>query len=168
MRDQLARISGRPAPGHHPIAAAHTAGGDPAHKAVGDPTTGAPGAGFRTLSIAVPRYLDLILLALAVPVTLALGAPAVGVLVSAAAWILQYVVARTARRWIARQGSNARFGLSLLDGFGRIWLLAGAIVLAAVVGGRSSGLTAALVIFGAYSVAFAVRLVGGRPQGAQR
>jgi hypothetical protein len=117
---------------------------------------------------AVLRYLDLILLAVAVPVTLALGVPVVGVVVSAAAWLLQHVVARAGGRWIARQGPNARFGLSLLDGFGRIWLLAGAIVLAAVIGGRSDGLTAALMIFGAYSVAFAVRFVSGRPQGAQR
>jgi hypothetical protein len=118
--------------------------------------------------MALLRYLDLILVAVAVPVTLALGAPVVGVVVSAAAWFLQHVVAQTGRRWIARQGSDARFGLNLLDGFGRIWLLAGAIVLAAVIGGRSDGLTAALVIFGAYSVAFAVRVISGRPQGAQR
>ncbi len=117
---------------------------------------------------AVLRHLDLILVAVAVPVTLALGAPAVGIVVSAAAWMLQYVVARAATHWIARQGSNARFGLNLLDGFGRIWLLAGAIVLAAVIGGRSDGLAAALMIFGAYSVAFAVRVVSGRPQGAPR
>jgi hypothetical protein len=160
MQDQLARISGRPTPGHQPIAAAHKAGGDP--------TTGGPGAGSRALSIAALRHLDLILVAVAVPVTLALGAPAVGVVVSAAAWLLQHVVARAARRAIARQGSDARFGLNLLDGFGRIWLLAGAIVLAGVIGGRSDGLAAALMIFGAYSVAFAVRLVSGRPQGAQR
>jgi hypothetical protein len=117
---------------------------------------------------AVLRHLDLILVAVAVPVTLALGAPLVGVLVSAAAWLLQYVVARVGKSWIAKQGSNARFGLSLLDGFGRIWLLAGAIVIAALIGGRSDGLTAALMIFGAYSVAFVVRVVSGRPQGAQR
>ncbi len=117
---------------------------------------------------AVLCHLDLILVAVAVPVTLALGAPAVGIVVSAAAWMLQYVVARAARHWIAGQGSNARFGLNLLDGFGRIWLLAGAIVLAAVIGGRSDGLAAALMIFGAYSVAFAVRMVSGRPQGAPR
>jgi hypothetical protein len=114
------------------------------------------------------RYLDLIVLAVAVPVTLALGAPVVGVVVSAAAWLLQHVVAWAGRHWISRQGPNARFGLGLLDGFGRIWLLAGAIVLAAVIGGRSDGLAAALMIFGAYSVAFVVRVVSGRPQGAQR
>jgi hypothetical protein len=118
--------------------------------------------------VALLRYLDLILVAVAVPVALALGASVVGVVVGAAAWLLQHVVARADRRLIARQGPNARFGLSLIDGFGRIWLLAGGIVLAAVVGGRSAGLTAALFTFGAYSVAFAVRVVSGRPQGAPR
>jgi hypothetical protein len=115
------------------------------------------------------RYLDVVLVVLAVPVALVLGAPAVGVVVSAAAWLIQRVLASAGQRWIASQGANARFGLNLVDGFGRVWLLAGAIVLAAVIGGRRDGLAAALLIFAAYSIAFAMRLVSGRPQGgAQR
>ncbi len=114
------------------------------------------------------RYFDVVLVVLAVPVALALGAPAVGVIVSAAAWLIQRVLARTGQRWIAGRGADARFGLNLVDGFGRIWLLAGAIVLAAVIGGRRDGLTAAVVIFCAYSIAFAMRLVSGRPQGEPR
>jgi hypothetical protein len=119
-------------------------------------------------SLTVLRYLDVVLVVLAVPVTLALGAPAVGVLVSAAAWLIQRALAGAGQRWIAGQGDDARFGLNLVDGFGRIWLLAGAIVLAAVIGGRRDGLAAALLIFGAYSIAFAMRLVSGRPRGGQR
>jgi hypothetical protein len=119
-------------------------------------------------SSAILRYLDVVLVVIAVPVALALGAPAVGVVVSAAAWLLQRVLARAGQRWIAGRGDDARFGLNLVDGFGRIWLLAAAIVLAAVIGGRRDGLAAALLIFCAYSVAFAMRLVSGRPQGAQR
>ncbi len=111
------------------------------------------------------RYLDVVLVVLATPVALALGAPVVGVVVSAAAWLMQRVLARAGERWIAGRGDDARFGLNLVDGFGRIWLLAGAIVLAAVIGGRRDGLTAALLIFAAYSVAFAMRLVSGRSQG---
>jgi hypothetical protein len=111
------------------------------------------------------RYLDVVLVVLATPVALALGAPVVGVLVSAAAWLMQRVLARAGQRWIAGRGADARFGLNLVDGFGRIWLLAGAIVLAAVIGGRRDGLAAALVIFCAYSIAFAMRLVEGRPTG---
>lgn len=116
-------------------------------------------------SLTILGYLDLVGLAVAVPVALALGAPAVGVLVSACGWLLQRLLAGSAKRWIAAQGANARFGLSFVDAFGRIWLLAGAIVAAALIGGRKDGLTAALMIFGLYSLAFAMRLVKGRPQG---
>lgn len=157
MRDQLASISGRTTPGHHSIASANTT----------RITPGAP-ADVGSRGGAVLRYLDLILVVVTVPVALVLGAPTVGVVVGAAGWLLQHVVARASKRLIAKQGADARFGLNLVDGFGRIWLLAGAIVIAAVIGGRPDGLTAALMIFGAYSVAFAVRLVSGRPQGAPR
>jgi succinate-acetate transporter protein len=64
-----------------------------------------------------------------------------------------------------RRAAGRRFGLTLVEAFGRIWLLAGAIVIAGAVGDRADGLTAALMIFGAYSVAFAMRLVEGRPSG---
>lgn len=142
MPEQLATTSESPVSGHVPLAP---------RPAVG--------------SLTLLRYLDVVLVVLAVPVTLALGAPAVGILVSAGAWLLQRLLARAGQRWIAGRGADARFGLNLIDGFGRIWLLAGAIVLAALIGGRSDGLAAALVIFGAYSIAFAMRLVSGRPQG---
>ncbi len=115
--------------------------------------------------LAVLRYLDVVLVIIATPVALSLGAPAVGIAVAAAAWLIQRMLARTIQRWIAGRGADARFGLNLVDGFGRIWLLAGAIVLAAVIGGRRDGLAAAVLIFCAYSVAFAMRLVSGRPQG---
>jgi hypothetical protein len=115
--------------------------------------------------LAVLRYLDVVLVIVAVPVALSLGAPAVGIAVAAATWLIQRMLARTIQGWIAGRGDDARFGLNLVDGFGRIWLLAGAIVLAAVIGGRRDGLAAAILIFCAYSVAFAMRLVSGRPQG---
>jgi hypothetical protein len=124
----------------------------------GGPSVGGP-------ALSVVRYLDVILVVLAVPVALALGAPVVGVVVSAAAWLVQRLLARAGQRWIAGRGADARFGLNLVDGFGRIWLLAGAIVLAALIGGRRDGLAAALLIFCAYSIAFALRLISGRPQG---
>ena len=116
----------------------------------------------------VLAYLDVVLVVLAAPVAIALGAPPLGYLIAAGAWVLQRVLQQFDRRLIAGRGADARFGLNLVDGFGRIWLLAGAIVLAAVIGGRRDGLAAALVIFFAYSVAFAMRLLSGRPQGAPR
>jgi hypothetical protein len=116
-------------------------------------------------SLALARYLDVVLVVLALPVALALGAPVAGLVVGALAWLIQRVLARVGQRWIAGRGADARFGLNLVDGFARVWLLAAGIVLAAVIGGRRDGLAAALLIFCAYSIAFAMRLVSGRPQG---
>jgi hypothetical protein len=118
-------------------------------------------------SASVLRYLDVLFVVLAAPVAIALGASPLGYLIAAGAWVLQRVLQQLDRRWIAGRGADARFGLNLVDGFGRIWLLAGAIVLAAVIGGRRDGLTAALVIFCVYSIAFAMRVVEGRPGGAR-
>jgi hypothetical protein len=109
------------------------------------------------------QYLDIVLVVLATPMALALGAPAFGLLIAAGAWLVQRVLAHTDRRWIARKREpGSRLGLDIAESFGRIWLLAGAIVLAGAVGGRADGLAAALTIFAAYSVAFATRMFSGR------
>ncbi len=111
------------------------------------------------------RYLDVVLVVLATPVALVLGAPAFGLLIAVGAWLVQRVLAHTDRRWIAQaREPRTQLGLNLAEAFGRIWLLAGAIVVAGVVGGRADGLTAALTICGAYSVAFAIRVLTGPPQ----
>jgi hypothetical protein len=119
-------------------------------------------------STAIPmvilRYLDIPLVVLAAIPALALGAPPLGYAVGAVAWIIQRALAQADRRWIANATApRTQLGLNLFEAFGRIWLLAGAIVLAGVVGGRADGLTAALVIFGAYSVAFAIKVLSGPP-----
>jgi hypothetical protein len=109
------------------------------------------------------RYLDVAVVLLAVPLGLALGAPAFGLLLGAGAWLMQRVLAHASQRWIARaRESGSRLGLDMAEAFGRIWLLAGAIVIAGAVGHRADGLAAAVTIFAAYSVAFGVRMLGGR------
>lgn len=108
------------------------------------------------------RYLDVIVVVVAVVPGLFLGAPAFGFLVGVVAWLLQRAVAHTDKRLIERATApGRRLGFNLFEAFGRIWLLAGAIVIAGVAGSRADGLTAALVIFGAYSIAFAVKVVSG-------
>jgi hypothetical protein len=112
------------------------------------------------------RYLDVVALALATPVALALGAPLAGYLIGAGAWVLQRILGQLDRGLIRRaREPRTQLGLNLFEAFGRIWLLAGAIVVAGLAGGRSDGLTAALTIFGAYSVAFAVKVIAGPPEG---
>jgi hypothetical protein len=112
----------------------------------------------------VLRYLDVVLVLVGAAVALALGAPALGCAIGAGAWVAQRILAHFDRRWISNATEpRTQLGLNLFEAFGRIWLLAGAIVLAGVAGGRKDGLTAALVIFGAYSVAFAIRVLSGKP-----
>ncbi len=110
------------------------------------------------------RNLDVVLVVIGAPVAVALGAPAVGYAVGGAAWILNRIIAATDRRWTRRlREPRQQLAVNLFEGFGRIWLLAAAIVIAGVAGGRADGLTAALVIFGAYSIAFVIRVLSGPP-----
>jgi hypothetical protein len=110
------------------------------------------------------RYLDVVLVAIAMAPALVLGAPVLGYTVAAGGWILQRGIAETDRRWIRRVAEpRKQLGVSLFEAFGRIWLLAAVIIVAALAGGREDGLTAALVIFGAYSVAFVIRVLSGPP-----
>jgi hypothetical protein len=115
------------------------------------------------------RYLDVVLVTIATIPALVLGAPALGVLVGGGGWLLQRAVAVVDRRLIERAAeAGSQLGLNFVESFARIWLLAGAIVAAGVIGGRADGLAAALLIFAAYSLAFAVRVASGRPGGDGR
>ncbi len=117
------------------------------------------------VALAILRYLDVVFVVIAASVAVALGAPALGCAIGAGAWVLQRILAQLDRRWISNASEpRTQLGLNLFEAFGRIWLLAGAIILSGVVGGRADGLTTALVVFGAYSVAFAIRVLSGPPQ----
>ena len=79
------------------------------------------------------QYLDVVLVVAATPLALALGAPAFGLIVGVIAWIAQRALAQADKRLVARAAEpRTRLGLSLFEAFGRIWLLAGAIILAGV------------------------------------
>ena len=58
---------------------------------------------------------------------------------------------------------RAALGVSLFERFGRIWLLAGAIIVAGSPAAAADGLAAALIIFGAYTIPFVIGLVSGPP-----
>jgi hypothetical protein len=112
------------------------------------------------------RYLDVLLLALGAAIALPLGAPAVGYAIGGGTWLLQRVVQEFDKRWIAKAATPVRhLGYTLFEAFARIWLLAGGLIVAIVVGTRADALTAGLVIFGAYTVAFVIRVTSGPPPG---
>ena len=149
-----------PAPPHHRRHAAAVDRGGEASSGAADPAARVRW-GNRLF-----ENLDLVVLVPAVLVALALGAPAFGVLVGAGAWLLQRAVAVADRRLIVRAAEpGSRLGLNFIDAFARIWLLVGGIVVAGTAGNHHDGLAASLVIFAAYSIAFAVRIARGREGG---
>src|SRR5579872_2328806 len=102
--------------------------------------------------------LDVVLIVVGLAPALALGAPSLGVLVGAGGWLLQRALAVLDRRLIDRAAApGSQLGLNFVDAFARIWLLAGAIIVAGAVGHRADGLAAAVLILLAYSLAFALR-----------
>ena len=101
------------------------------------------------------RHLDIVLVLLVAVPALALGAPALGYAVGAAAWILQRAASVAADRWLAEMTDyRRRIGYGVGSSMLRVWLLACAIMIVGLTATRADGLTAALVIFGAFSLYF--------------
>ena len=116
------------------------------------------------LRLGLIQYFDVVFVVIGGAIALALGAPATGVLIGAAGWIVQRVIQVVDRRFTRKiREPRTQVGIHVSESFGRIWLLAAAIVVAGIVGGRSSGLAAAVTVFSAYSVGFAIRMANGQP-----
>ena len=106
------------------------------------------------------RYLDVVLLVLAAPFVIALGAPVLGFVVGAAAWIVQRIVA-VAVETRARQMPDYRrsVALGLASSLGRAWGTGLAILLVGLLGEREDGLTAGITVLAAFTVYFALSLI---------
>ncbi len=100
-------------------------------------------------------YLDIVLVAVVAVPALALGAPALGYTVGATAWILQRLASVVVDRKLENVTDlRRRLGLGVTSSMLRVWLLAVTIIVVGVAATRADGLTAALVIFGAFSFYF--------------
>jgi uncharacterized MAPEG superfamily protein len=116
------------------------------------------------VAVSALQHLDVIFVIVGAIIALIVGAPSLGVIIGALAWILQRAMQVIDNRLTARvDDSLRRAGVRTFEAFGRIWLLAAAIIVSAVVGDHKDGLAAAIVIFAAYSVAFVIRLMSGPP-----
>ncbi len=117
-------------------------------------------------ALVMAHNFDLVVLVLGVAVAIALGGPVFGLLAGGVAWLLSRTLAIVNRALIDRNVQpGSRLGPDFIEAFARIWLLAGAIILAGAAGHREDGLAAALVIAISYSLAFAARIARGRPAG---
>jgi hypothetical protein len=97
----------------------------------------------------IVRVLDLLLLAVALPVFIALDAPIAGYLAAGGAWLVGRLAKAAAdrRRSRALQAANrnAALGLTAAALLGRLWILAAAILLVGLLADREAGLAGALL-----------------------
>lgn len=95
------------------------------------------------------RNLDILVLLAALPAFILIDAPLAGYAAVAAAWIAARVgtelATRRRREALAEGNRNAALGVTAFATMGRVWLLAGAILLVGLLVEREAGLAAAVL-----------------------
>jgi hypothetical protein len=110
--------------------------------------------------LALLRYLDVVLVVAALPFVALAGLPLLGYGVGAAAWILQRAAGVALERQAAKTTEIRRqVALNLAGTLGRAWIVGGAILAVGLAGEREDGLMAALLVFVAFTVYFALSLI---------
>lgn len=105
----------------------------------------ATGAG---IGLSVVRYLDVVVLVLALPLFLLADLPLLGYAVAAAAWIVQRTInVLVTKRADATDDPRAVVGMLAGSMIGRGWLVAGAILAVGLLAEREDGLAAAVLTF---------------------
>ena len=95
------------------------------------------------------RYLDLVLLAVALPVFIAAGFPMAGYLAVAGIWIVMYAIELLSNRAIegavTRRDRRAAMGWLGATGLARAWIVALGVLITGLVAGKGAGLSAAVL-----------------------
>lgn len=108
----------------------------------------------------VVRYLDLALLALALPVFVLADLPLLGYAAAAVAWLVQRAIAEVANRRAARSTDpRTVVGLMTASMIGRGWLVALAIFGVGIGVGNSDGLAAAVLVIVLFTVYFTTQMI---------
>jgi hypothetical protein len=110
--------------------------------------------------LAFVRYLDIVVVVLAAPFVILLGAPVLGYAVAAGAWIVQRVAALMIERRAARAGDvRTAVGLNMASLVLRAWLIGLTILAVGLIADREDGLTAGITVLVAFTVYFATSLI---------
>jgi hypothetical protein len=110
--------------------------------------------------LAFVRYLDVVIVVLAAPFVVLTGAPVLGYLVGAGAWLLTRVAGVAAER-AAQRSHNARTlaAVNLAVLLGRVWIVGLSILAVGLAADREDGLMAALTALVAFTVYLATSLI---------
>jgi hypothetical protein len=109
--------------------------------------------------ILVIRYLDLVLLALALPVFLAAGLPMLGYAAGAGAWLVQRAIQIALnRKAAASDDPRTVVGITAGSMIGRAWLVA-LTIFAAGLTDEDAGLAAAVLVIVLFTAYFTVSMI---------
>jgi len=105
------------------------------------------------------RYLDLALLALALPIFIATGLPLLGWGAAAFAWIVQRIIRDLLnKRAAASKDPRTVAGLLTASMIGRAWLIA-LTIFGAGLAERKAGLSAAVLVIALFTLYFTVNMI---------
>jgi uncharacterized membrane protein YkgB len=118
------------------------------------------------------KYVDLLLLAVALAVFVLGGLPLLGYAVGAVAWLaqrgIQMVAAKRSQAELKAGNRQKAMGIIAATTLGRVWLMATAVLLVGLAE-REAGLAAAVLVLVLFTVSFAAQgfshLFGGEPEG---
>jgi hypothetical protein len=120
------------------------------------------------LTLTLLRCLDLLVLALALPLFLIAGLPLVGYVGVALAWLAQRVIsAFAARRAVASGDRRAALGVMAGTMVARLWLLGLAVLCVGLIE-REAGLAGAILAAVLFTVSFSTLLIVKPLEEAQR
>jgi hypothetical protein len=133
-----------------------TSAGPPTEGTPATPTPAAPEA--TPTSVKIMQNIDVLVLAIALPIFLAAGFPILGWITGAGAWAIQRGIAALAAKK-AKEASDPRTKVGLLAGsmIGRGWLVAG-IIIAVGLKHNDAGLSAAVLFLVTFTAQFTMTL----------
>ncbi len=106
------------------------------------------------------KWLDLVLLALALPLFLLAGLPMAGYAAAAGAWLAQRAIqVAIQRRASTSEDPRTIVGLTVGGMIARGWIVAGTIFSVGVGAGDENGLAAAILLMALFSVYFTTELL---------
>ncbi|MGI8659897.1 MAG: hypothetical protein ACR2LH_02495 [Thermoleophilaceae bacterium] len=119
-----------------------------------------PTAAETGMGLTILRYLDLVVLGLALPLFLLAALPLLGYATAAAAWLAQRAINQLATSR-ARASGDPRTVAGLLAGsmIARGWLVAGTILAVGLAGAREDGLAAAILSITLFTIYFSAQMV---------
>jgi hypothetical protein len=108
-----------------------------------------------------PKYVDLLALALALPVFLLANFSMLGYAVGAGVWLIQRLVqsvaAKRAQEELAHGERQRAMGIVAGTGLGRVWLMAAAVLVVGLAVERQAGLAAAVLVVVLFTISMAAQ-----------